>query len=185
MTLSKWEEFIELTKVEGINPLFMVENAGRSLAQIALWTSKPNPRIVILVGTGAKGPLTFFFFLVLVLRFLFSSSHFLLLMLFVGSIGLCAGRHLANHGCQVILCKSKTAISEDVLYQRKLYLGTTGKECHIGSLPVETVDLIIDALVGSGLKGAPKGKQQAHFCLFFFSSRLKRGNKTSKSFSIF
>jgi NAD(P)H-hydrate epimerase len=37
---------------------------------------------------------------------------------------------------------------------------TSGKEAHIGSLPVETVDLIIDALIGCGLRGAPVGPTQ-------------------------
>lgn len=42
-------------------------------------------------------------------------------------------------------------------YQRNVYRLTSGKEAQIGALSVEPVDLIIDALVGTGLRGQITG----------------------------
>ena len=43
----------------------------------------------------------------------------------------------------------------EITSQRKIYRESGGKEAQVGSLPVEPVGLIIDALIGLGLRGAP------------------------------
>lgn len=71
-----------------------------------------------------------------------------------GAVGICAARHLANHNANVFICKSRAYhLSEYVNTQKKIYQSTYGKEAQLGSLPVEPVELIIDALIGYGLKG--------------------------------
>ena len=115
----------------GPNYFQLAENAGRSLAKLALKMTrgKTSPRIVVLVGTS-----------------------------FNGSCGLVAARHLANHSVQVSICRSRAYhLPDEVTYLRNIYQHTNGKEAQIGSLPVEPVDLIIDALIGTSLNGAPGG----------------------------
>jgi len=46
-------------------------------------------------------------------------------------------------------------LSVEVNEQWAMYQLTQGKEAHVGSLSVEQVDLIVDSLVGCGLKGPP------------------------------
>jgi len=73
-----------------------------------------------------------------------------------GAAGFCAARHLANHNVKVVVCRSRAyQLADENAHQRKIYKETGGKEAQIGSLPVEPVVLIIDALIGIGLRGAP------------------------------
>jgi hydroxyethylthiazole kinase-like uncharacterized protein yjeF len=111
----------------GPTQLQVQENAGRSLAQIALklLKGKKLAKVVVLCGAGCTG-----------------------------ASGLNAARHLANHQVQTIACMSRGyQLSDEVVLQRDMFKQTGGREAWPGSLPVETVDLIIDALVGLGQRG--------------------------------
>ena len=131
VTADKMKELASLLEPEGPNSYQVIENVARSLAQLSFRyiKGKENPKVAILVGVGAKG-----------------------------SCGIATARHLANHNINVFICRSRAyQLPEQHLYQRSIYRGTPGKEAHVGSLPVEPVDLIIDALIGTGLRGAPNG----------------------------
>lgn len=123
---------IDRLATEGAGPslLQMMENAGRTLASLALrmlgeeWRAG---RIVILAGGGGNG-----------------------------GGGICAGRHLANHGAQVILLTvSGRGRSEAMRTQHALYRATDGREAPASALQTLRPDLIIDALVGYSLDGPP------------------------------
>jgi NAD(P)H-hydrate epimerase len=65
---------------------------------------------------------------------------------------------LANHSASVSICRSRAYhLPDEITFQRTVYQSSGGKEAQLGSLPVEPVDLIIDALIGCGLAGAPGG----------------------------
>ena len=75
-----------------------------------------------------------------------------------GGGGICAGRHLANHGVPVSLCLSNPRdLSEAAAVQRKIFQSTAGKEVQIREITHLKADLIVDALIGYGLKSAPRG----------------------------
>lgn len=131
VTPAQMQRLWQITAESGPSQYQIMENAGRSLAQVALkfLKAKQNkdklPKVVVLVGAGC-----------------------------CGATGLCAARHLANHQIQVVACLSRGyQLSDEVIYQRNLFKQAGGREGWIGSLPVETVDLIIDSLVGVGLRG--------------------------------
>jgi NAD(P)H-hydrate epimerase len=76
----------------GFGKNLLIENAGRGLAKLAIkfLAKKPNARVVVLVGTAYNG-----------------------------GIGICAARHLANHGVHTIICRSRAyGLAEEVTYQR-------------------------------------------------------------------
>jgi len=119
----------------GPNLYQMMENAGRNCALAALdmrgkqWT---HATIVVLAGSGGNG-----------------------------GGGICAARHLANRSqkINVHLCLSSPKKLGDVpAYQRKIFGSTHGKECEMDQLAKIKPDLIIDALVGYSIHGAPTGK---------------------------
>ena len=116
----------------GPNLFQMMENAGRSLAEMALerlggdWQ---NARIVVLAGTGGNG-----------------------------GGGITAARHLANRGARVELCLAvPDRLSEVAAWQRKVFQSTSGKEVEFRNLDSSPVRLILDALIGYGLQSAPGG----------------------------
>ena len=75
-----------------------------------------------------------------------------------GGGGICAARHLANRGARISLCLSNPEGLADVpKFQRKIYQNAGGREVASQNLKNENVDLIIDALIGYSLKGAPRG----------------------------
>lgn len=131
VTPATMHELWKITRENGPTQYQIMENAGRSLAQIALkfLKGKEGSKVVVLAGAGCTG-----------------------------ATGLCAARHLANHQVQVIACMSRGyQLSDEAIAQRNLYKQSGGREGWQGSLPVETVDLIIDALVGIGLRGSITG----------------------------
>jgi len=130
-TAEQMRRICEKSQEIGVSISQMVENAGRSTAQFALQMlkGKKDPKIVVLIGVGSNG-----------------------------AIGYCTARHLANHNMNVYICRSRAYhFTDEVALQRKIYQATSGKEAQIGSLSVEAVDLIIDSMVGYGLKGALQG----------------------------
>lgn len=114
----------------GPNLFQMMENAGRSLALLALdvlgahW---PNSRVVVLAGAGGNG-----------------------------GGGICAARHLANRGVDITLVLSDPdRLGEVPATQRKVFSSTRGRE---GKPPTTPPDLILDALIGYGLREVPRGR---------------------------
>lgn len=113
----------------GPNLFQMMENAGRNLAVLAIDLLPANWRrsqIVVLAGSGGNG-----------------------------GGGLCAARHLANHGAQVTLVLAEAgALSAVPQWQYNVYRHTRG------TIADDTAqlrpDFIIDALIGYGLQSAPR-----------------------------
>src|SRR5215472_14503932 len=102
----------------------MMENAGRTLADLAITRFSPTS-VTVLAGPGGNG-----------------------------GGGLVAARHLANRGCQVQVVLSEPdrltpvpAHQADIL--ARMGLATAGRPA--------AADLVIDALIGYGLRGNPAG----------------------------
>lgn len=116
----------------GPNLYQMMENAGRTLASLAidLLTERwKGAKIVVLAGSGGNG-----------------------------GGGICAARHLANRGTNVRLVLAEGShLGEVPSFQRKIFQSTCGKEIPAARLGEDSVDLIIDALIGYGLKSAAAG----------------------------
>lgn len=111
--------------------LQMMENAGRNLATLVprLIPISKEQTIVVLAGTGANGG---------------------------GAI--CAARHLANHGYPVALAVSDSeALRETQALQLRIYRNTTGSEVTLETLPDVKASVILDGLIGYGLRNAPEG----------------------------
>ena len=115
----------------GPNLFQMMENAGRNLALLAIAVLGDvwnKATIVVLTDSGGNG-----------------------------GGGICAARHLANHGINVRLCIAEPDCLEEVpAFQRKIFQSTNGEEIARDSLGGERADLIIDALIGYGLRSAPR-----------------------------
>lgn len=119
------------TEETGPNLFQMMENAGRSLAGLAmeqLGDNMQRTQVVVLAGAGGNG-----------------------------GGGICAARHLANHGVDVILVLSDTGSLGSVpRLQNEIYRQTSGDIAEDpGTL---APGLIIDALIGYGLRAAPRGR---------------------------
>lgn len=118
----------------GLGILQMMENAGRNLAQNAMdMLNGAREEVTVLAGSGGNG-----------------------------GGGLCCARHLHNRGFQVwvVLSNEATELS-----------GAAGNQLHIlratGLEPVEPAraedvirrsKLVVDALIGYSLRGAPRGR---------------------------
>ncbi|MCG3117747.1 MAG: NAD(P)H-hydrate epimerase [Candidatus Manganitrophus sp. SA1] len=119
----------------GPNLFQMMENAGRSLALLALdflgreWR---KARVTVLAGGGGNG-----------------------------GGGICAARHLANRGVAVSLCPATERLGEVPAQQRRIFRSTRGKEIDPDHLDRAPADLIVDALIGYGLTDAPRGRAAA------------------------
>jgi NAD(P)H-hydrate epimerase len=120
------------TEETGSNLYQMMENAGRDLALLAIQLFARNWRtaeIVVLAGSGGNG-----------------------------GGGICAARHLANHGCKVRLCLAEPTRLKDVpAFQRKIFQLTRGREIEAAALSAQPFDLVVDALIGYGLQASPHG----------------------------
>ncbi|HKJ26730.1 MAG TPA: NAD(P)H-hydrate epimerase [Anaerolineales bacterium] len=120
----------------GLGILQMMENAGRSLASLALrLVGEGGFQFVVAAGTGGNG-----------------------------GGGICAARHLYNRGYPVALLLTKPP---------ETYTGAAGVQLNIlqkaGLVPApldqaadlcSSAALILDALIGYSLKGAPRGGSQ-------------------------
>lgn len=120
-------------KETGPNLFQMMENAGRNLAEIIIQSLGKNwksQKIVVLAGTGGNG-----------------------------GGGICAARHLANHGADIKVCITEPNKLKDVIaYQLHILKSTNAKIISIDELHNEKPDLIIDAIIGYNLNGEPRGK---------------------------
>jgi NAD(P)H-hydrate epimerase len=116
----------------GPNLFQMMENAGRNLALLALEVlgqGWDKAGIMVLAGGGGNG-----------------------------GGGICAARHLANRGMRVKLCLAEPdRLGEVPSFQRKVFQSTSGTEVEAAHVREEPADLILDALIGYGLKSAPRG----------------------------
>lgn len=121
------------TEQSGPTLLQMIEQAGTSLALSALemldedWR---DARVLVLAGTGSNG-----------------------------AGGVCAARHLANRGVHVTVVSIRRPIETDgVLGQQFLALGEAPARVLLWSEAFDTAqaDLIIDAVIGYQLEGAPR-----------------------------
>ncbi len=116
----------------GPNLFQMMENAGRNLAGLSmelLADAWKNASYLVVAGSGGNG-----------------------------GGGICAARHLANHGCRVSLCLADPEHLDEVpAFQYKVFRSTSGREIAIAELDRESPDIILDAIIGYGLKSAPQG----------------------------
>jgi NAD(P)H-hydrate epimerase len=116
----------------GPNLYQMMENAGRSLALTVLerlGADWATYPVVVLAGTGGNG-----------------------------GGGICAARHLANRGVDVTLVVSDpdglSAVPAD---QLSVYRATDGREVVPYELPSLEAAVVVDAVIGYSLSGAPRG----------------------------
>lgn len=119
----------------GPNLFQMMENAGRNLAELTfekIGANRSDAKIIVLAGTGGNG-----------------------------GGGICAARHLVNHGFNVKLCISDTGnLGEIPSFQRKIYKNAGGLEIEFDELGDERAGIILDAVIGYSLKSAPYGMPQ-------------------------
>lgn len=119
------------THETGPGILQMMENAGRSLASLAielLGSRWPSAVFLVLAGGGGNG-----------------------------GGGICAARHLANHNAGVRLCLAQPDhMSAAAQQQLNIFRFTGGKEITPAQLSGQPADIILDALIGSGLKSSPR-----------------------------
>ncbi len=121
----------------GLGIYQMMENAGRNLAELCIEIIGPptNKAVVILAGTGGNG-----------------------------GGGLCCARHLHNHGYKVkiFLGKEIEEIGRAAREQLEILIQSGIMPCVFAEAEKEIKNgaLIIDALIGYSLKGAPKGRIQ-------------------------
>lgn len=124
---------IDRVAVEEIGPelLQMMENAGRTLAGFA--RSLTDGPVVVLAGDGGNG-----------------------------GGGLCAARHLSNHGREVRVGVDRPSaeLTGVAATQYRVLRGTdaTLVETALDAVELETAGLVIDAVIGYGLAGAPRGR---------------------------
>jgi NAD(P)H-hydrate epimerase len=117
----------------GPNLFQMMENAGRNLAHHALERLGPTDgraHVVVLAGSGGNG-----------------------------GGGICAARHLANRNVDVsLVLADPNRLSDVPAYQRKVFASTSGREIEAAALGRDRADLIVDALIGYGLRSGPHGR---------------------------
>ncbi len=123
----------------GPNMFQMMENAGRNLASLSMEVLKKDWRksqIITLAGAGGNG-----------------------------GGGICAARHLANRGAEVVLCLSQAGrLAEVSAFQLKIFRSSHGREVGPQELKAFTPDLILDALIGYNLQGTPRGTARELIC---------------------
>ena len=116
----------------GPNLLQMMENAGRNLALMAIDALGERWRtdpIVVLAGTGGNG-----------------------------GGGIAAARHLANRGADVTVVLTAASRLGDVpRVQLEVFRATSGTVAGPGSVVQLDPALILDAVIGYSLAGAPRG----------------------------
>ncbi len=119
----------------GVQLIQMMENAGRSLAQLArdrfLGGDPRGRRVVVLAGKGGNG-----------------------------GGGLVCARHLSNWGTHVrVFAAESRAAFEGVSGHQMSILEKMGANISYGTISGElpNADLIVDAVIGYSLQGSPRG----------------------------
>jgi NAD(P)H-hydrate epimerase len=118
----------------GLGVLQMMENAGRSLAMHAMeMLSESAGRVAVLAGSGGNG-----------------------------GGGLCCARHLRNHGVGVdlVLDRPPSRLAGAAAEQFRVLAESGAKPVTEKGVPraVGGAVVIVDALIGYGLVGAPRGR---------------------------
>ena len=129
------EQMIEVDHIAveeaGPNLYQMMENAGRNLALnvIDLINEKsPGKKVSIFAGTGGNG-----------------------------GGGICAARHLLNHGYEPIVILSNDEKMQEVpSYQLVIYRKAGGQIFPIEKVNNVNPDIIVDAIIGYSLSSAPR-----------------------------
>lgn len=125
---------VDRVAVEEMGPNLhqMMENAGRSLASVCmteLGEGWAGRPVVVIAGTGGNG-----------------------------GGGICAARHLANHGADVTLVVSDSRrLSGVPAQQLAIYRATGARIADPRDLSTLQPALTVDALLGYSLEGAPDG----------------------------
>ncbi len=130
------EQMIEVDRVMmddlGIDLVRMMEGAGRSLAQVAERLVAPT-RVVVVAGSGGNG-----------------------------GGGMVAARHLANHGVAVSVVLSRPSDRLTAVPRQQLeilhHMGVPIADPDQANPLIDGADLVIDALLGYSLQGAPRGR---------------------------
>lgn len=116
----------------GLNLYQMMENAGRDLAELCmeyLGDRWSEAHIVVLAGSGGNG-----------------------------GGGMCAARHLVNHGGAVTLVPADRERLQGVpASQFGLYRSAAGRVGDPHEIEGLHADLVVDAVLGYSLDGAPRG----------------------------
>jgi len=124
---------VDRVAVEEVGPNLyqMMENAGRSLAEMcaqSLGERWAEKRIVVCAGSGGNG-----------------------------GGGMCAARHLANHGRDVTLVVTDPSRLTGVpAAQLSLFRAAGGHVVDAGQVGSIVADLVVDAVLGYSLAGAPR-----------------------------
>jgi NAD(P)H-hydrate epimerase len=118
----------------GLGILQMMENAGRNLALTAMeMVSGRKPAITILAGSGGNG-----------------------------GGGICCARHLYNRGYQInlLLTKEPKILRGSAKTQLNILTSAGFQPSHntLAEELIQAADLVIDALIGYSLNGAPRGQ---------------------------
>lgn len=125
---------VDRVAIEEVGPNLyqMMENAGRNLALTVLETLGANwtsTPIAVLAGTGGNA-----------------------------GGGICAARHLANRGADItVVIGDRQGLKSVPKQQLEVYRGTPGKLADLAALDTLRPGLIVDAIVGYSLRGAPRG----------------------------
>lgn len=130
VSVTQMREIDRVAVETGTPNLFqMMENAGRNLAEAAVaHLGKSWLEVPILVFAGSGNN---------------------------GGGGLVAARHLANHGGEVNVVLVEGGRANPVLEQQLATLAATPARVGLAS---DDAGLVIDALIGYGLTGAPRGR---------------------------
>ena len=118
----------------GIDLLQMMENAGRNLARHAMdMLGSESSKAPILIAAGAGGN---------------------------GGGGLCCARHLHNRGCSVVILLDRDPDLFQGVSKRQLHIletaGIKPISLERGEELFQSAGLLIDALIGSSLRGVPR-----------------------------
>jgi NAD(P)H-hydrate epimerase len=130
------QQMVEVDRIAveetGPNLYQMMENAGRNLALNIIDLSKEISlvkKVLIFAGTGGNG-----------------------------GGGICAARHLLNHGYEPILILSNEKKMQEVpSFQLETFRTAGGQIIPIENGKDVKVDLIVDAIIGYSLSSAPQG----------------------------
>lgn len=116
----------------GPNLFQMMENAGRNLALLSidmLGSAWKDARILVLAGSGGNG-----------------------------GGGICAARHLANRSANVaVMIAEPERMNSVTAWQYHIYSVIPGYTVSCETISDEKPDLVVDALIGYSLHGAPRG----------------------------
>lgn len=136
VTAQKMKEIDEKAVSEtGPNLYQMMENAGRNIAMLSQRfvkrIKKRNPVVLVLAGTGGNG-----------------------------GGGICAARHLANHGVDLFVSVTNPGRLKEVTdYQLAVMKNSEAVLFDFSDMDnVIIPDLIIDSVLGYNLNGAPEGR---------------------------